>query len=216
MRNLIRPLTCFTVKSPGTGCNDAPRCFSLKLAQVTRNLCGLKPSTVDGELCMKHKVEAGRPKLVVITTKHLDDIKLAGVKEEVIAGLQQIEKVFGKLNIEWNEFTNCGVRNRQHKTTREITLDQNEYAASLRTIAHADLSGKKSEDEVSPELRSLYRSLLGAVAFLLLTRIDVAVFVSALQRRGHAPKIMHVKRLHVLRKWIRANPKCLVYKVFVV
>ena len=62
-------------EKPGTGCNDAPRCFSLKLAQVTRNLCHLRPSTVDGELCMQHLVEAGRSKLVVTMTKHVDDLK---------------------------------------------------------------------------------------------------------------------------------------------
>ena len=65
-------------------------------------------------------------------------------------------------------------------------------------------------------MHSLYRSLLGAVAFLLLTRIDVAVFVSALQRWGHAPKIIHVKRLNVLTKWIQVNPKRLVYGSFTV
>ena len=65
-------------------------------------------------------------------------------------------------------------------------------------------------------MHSLYRSLLGGVAVLLLTRIGVAVFVSALQRWGHAPKIIYVKRLNVLTKWIQANPKRLVYGSFTV
>ena len=68
-------------EKPGTGCNDAPWCFSLKLAQVTRKLCGLKASTIDGELCMKQIVAAGRPKLVSIMTKHVDDLKMAGVRK---------------------------------------------------------------------------------------------------------------------------------------
>jgi hypothetical protein len=67
---------------------------SHSLAQVTRNMCGLKPSTVDGELCMKHVVEVGRPKLVAIMTKHVDDLKLAGIVREIILILQQIEKGF--------------------------------------------------------------------------------------------------------------------------
>ena len=90
------------------------------------------------------------------------------------------------------------------------------YASALRTIAHAELSSKKSDESAGLELHSLYRSLLGVVAFLLLARIDVAVFVSALQRWGHAPLIIHVKRLNVLTKWIQANPKRLVYCVFVI
>ena len=58
-------------EKPGSGCNKGTRCLSLTLAQVARTLCGLKPSTVDGELCRKHKAEAGRPKQVVIMTKHV-------------------------------------------------------------------------------------------------------------------------------------------------
>ncbi|MFM7987954.1 MAG: hypothetical protein ACKPKO_52440, partial [Candidatus Fonsibacter sp.] len=59
-----------------------------------RNLCGLRPRTVDGDLCMKHVAEAGRSKLVVIMTKHVGDLKLAGARTEVTNVLQQIEKVF--------------------------------------------------------------------------------------------------------------------------
>ena len=79
-------------------------------------------------------------------------------------------------------------------------MDEIEYASSLRIIAHSGLVSKKSEDAVSAVLHSLYRSLLGAVAFLLLTRADVAVYASALQRLGHAPKVIHAKRLNVLTK----------------
>ena len=35
-----------------------------------------------------------------------------------------------------------------------------------------------------------------------------------LQRWGHAPKVIHVKRLNALTKWIQANPKRLVYNPF--
>ena len=55
----------------GSGCNNSTWCLSLKLAQVTQDLFVLKPSTVDGVLCLKHKAEAGRPKQVVIMTKHV-------------------------------------------------------------------------------------------------------------------------------------------------
>ena len=59
----------------------------MKLAQATRNLCGLKPSTVDGDLRMKRTAAAARPKLVVIMTKHVDDHRFVGHKEEVISVL---------------------------------------------------------------------------------------------------------------------------------
>ena len=66
---------------------------------------------------MKHIAVAGRPKLVAIMTKHVDDLKMAGVREYIVFILQQLETVFGKLKIEWNNFTNCGGRDIQNKVT---------------------------------------------------------------------------------------------------
>ncbi|MFM7979322.1 MAG: hypothetical protein ACKPKO_08415 [Candidatus Fonsibacter sp.] len=57
-------------------------------------------------------------------TKHVDNLKLAGTRTEVTSVLQQIEEVFGKLKIEWHNFTNCGVRHTQDKVTKAISLDQ--------------------------------------------------------------------------------------------
>ena len=65
-------------EKPGTGCNDAPRCFRMKLARITSGDCGLHPSTVDGELCMKHEKESGVMALVALMAKHVDDLKLNG------------------------------------------------------------------------------------------------------------------------------------------
>ena len=55
-------------------------------------------------------------------------------------------------------------------------------------------------------------SLLGAVAYALTTRIDVAVFVCAMQRVTHKPKTIHVKRLNDVLRWMQANPKRLIFK----
>ena len=51
---------------------------------------------MDGELRMKHTAVAGRLNLVAIMTKHVDDLKMAGVREEIVFILQQLETVFGK------------------------------------------------------------------------------------------------------------------------
>ena len=81
----------------------------MKLAKITSGDCGLRPSTVDGELCMKHQKESGVMIHTALLAKHVDDLKLTGVRQVVEHILQQLEKVFGKLKIEWNNFTNCGI-----------------------------------------------------------------------------------------------------------
>ena len=57
-------------------------------------------------------------------------------------------------------------------------------------------------------------SVLGAIAFALLTRVDIAVFVSALQRHSHKPLIIHCKRLNSVVRWAQRNPKRIRYRRF--
>ena len=79
----------------------------------------------------------------------------------------------------------------------------------MQTLKH-----KPSDSECSKEVHELYRSLLGAVAFMYLTRADVLVFITACQRHGHAPKVIHVKRLNTIVRWIQSNPRRLKYSPF--
>ena len=51
-----------------------------------------------------------------------------------------------------------------------------------------------------------------AVAFTLITRVDVAVFVVALQRQAKQPTYDHIRKLNTLVKWIKKNPGRLVYR----
>ena len=54
--------------------------------------------------------------------------------------------------------------------------------------------------------------LLGAVAYALTTRIDVAAFVCAMQRVTHKARIIHIKRLNAVLRRVQANPKRLTFR----
>ena len=87
---------CLQCIKPGTGSKDAPRAFSIKLASVTRNqTIGLKPTTYDHELEVKHKYRNGKPQLVLMIAKHVDDIKVTGEPAEVQILTKELERVFG-------------------------------------------------------------------------------------------------------------------------
>ena len=125
---------------------DAPRCFSLKLAKVTKDICGLIPCTVDAEVCVKHSTDSsGKPALTCILAKHVDDIKITGYRETVVWVLKKIEEQFGQLKIDWNNFTNCGVRHKQDVTTKEVTLDQDDYIKGIKLCVHADIRSAGTE-----------------------------------------------------------------------
>ena len=194
---------------PGTGLVDAPRAFSMKLAEVTRK-CGMNPTTVDAELVVKHV----NGKLVAIVAKHVDDLKIAGEPEVVQAIMKELEAVFGELKLIKNDFTNCGVRHIQDPVTKEIELDQDEYLKALKCVRHPDLVKAPAESSLSSELHTLYMSSLGAVAYLAMTRLDAAVFIVALQKHTHAPLVIHQKRLNALILWLQRNPKHIKYKRF--
>lgn len=151
-------------------------------------------------------------KLVARMAKHVDDLKITGDKQTVSWILEQIEKVFGKLKIEWHSFTNCGVRHIQDPTTKEVTLDQTDYIAGIKHCIHPDIQSQGPETDACASLHEVYWSVLGAIAFALLTRPDLSVFVAALQRWSHAPKIIHCKRLNTTVRWAQRNPRKLPYR----
>ena len=90
--------------------------------------------------------------------KHVDDIKVTGEHYEVGILMKELERVFGKLTVTKDEFTNCGVHHKRH-SDGSITLDQDEYIKALMPIKHKELSYTPSTP-ASDELLSLYRSLL--------------------------------------------------------
>ena len=69
------------------------------------------------------------------------------------------------------------------------------------------MSTGKPEDKAVPELHQLFMSLLGAVSFLSHTRVDILVFVSALERHSGGPMVTHVRKLNKLLTWIQRSPK---------
>eukprot|EP00974_Lingulodinium_polyedra_P056761 5459971-Lingulodinium_polyedra.AAC.1 len=59
------------------------------------------------------------------------------------------------------------------------------------------VSASSGEALACPQHKALFISLLGALAYALLARIDLAVFIAALQRVAQAPLDPRVKRLNV-------------------
>ena len=93
------------------------------------------------------------------------------------------------------DFTCVGIH---HVRSRDgtITLDQNDYISAMKPIVHPDLVGKPADEPCAETITRLYWSLLGAVAYTLLTQHRTAVYVMSLQLHTHAPKYNHVRKLN--------------------
>ena len=59
--------------------------------------------------------------------------------------------------------------------------------------------------ECDPQLHEAYRSVLGAVAWTVLTRVELAVYVQASQRRAHAPRMKDCKRSNVVIRYMQRH-----------
>ena len=69
----------------------------------------------------------------------------------------------------------------------------------LRTgIQLSLLIGKDEEAQCDVIFHEAYISVLGVVAWTVLTRAELAVYVQALQRRAHAPRIKDCKRFNLV------------------
>ena len=126
----------------------------MKLARVTRSPeCNTKPTTWDPELELKHESAGSNatgtsqddaqtasrgnaiaaPRLVLMLSKHVGDLKIAGQKHHVEQLIAHIERIFGKMKGDYNDFTNCGVH-QSRAADGTVTLDQDEYIDALIPI----------------------------------------------------------------------------------
>ena len=180
---------------PGTGCKDAPKCFAIKLAQATNDRFGASPSLIDDQLIMRRTAgPTDRGELDFIGSKHVDDIKVGAedeVRDEFVAAFEQ---VFGRGEIDVTavNFTNCGLRH--IRVADGYTVDQTEYLLALKPIVHADLTGTPPDQPAPDHIAKLFLSLLMAMAYTLQTRVDLCVYVIALQRRTPDPTALDVRQ----------------------
>ena len=195
---------------PGTGCKDAPRCWSIQLTRITNGRFKAVGTLYDDEFIARHN-KGGE--LELLATKHVDDLKVTGTPAAKAEFTRALEEAFGKGEIDISEgtFTCCGVR---HAPTASggYEMDQTEYISALKTIGGSELVGRPNSELASATLSKLFLSLLMALAFTLLTRIDLHVYIVALQRHTSAPTYAHIRKLNTLVRWAQKNVLRLRYE----
>ena len=78
-------------------------------------------------------------------------------------------------------------------------------------MVSADLVALKDDEYLAVLLMGVFLTLFGAVAWLLLTRMDIAVYVSSLQRIAKKPKALHMRRLNRVVRYVLEVPQRLRY-----
>ena len=191
---------------PIYGLKDAPRAWRKKLHMVLTEW-KLNQLYADEQIYYSHG-EGG--KLNCILSTHVDDLKGGAPKETAMRLLKHLEESVGKCKQEWDSFIHTGIEHVRDKDG--VYTHQTTYAKQLNQMDPHLWDGKPDEEEVDEKIASLYLSLLGGVAWMVLTRVDMAVYVQALQRRAQKPRVKDCKNLNLVVRYLKKQKLGIRYR----
>ena len=153
-----------------------------------------------------------------MVSAHMDDFKGTGPQSSLNWLREVLSKAFGgdvKMEQE-SSYIHTGIKHTrvEDKGARNFhyILDQNEYASAIHPVTLPELMKLKDTDPLQGLLQNCFMTLLGATAWLLQARMEIAAYVSALQRHMHEPRAVDLRRLNRVIRWVQRNPRGLTYR----
>ena len=159
---------------------------------------------------MKH---TNQSELELIGTVHVDDIKIAYQDDSVFNQMiTALAKVFGKGEIEitHDDFACCGVQ--YTKLPYGYSMDQNQFVKGVKEIEGPLFTGKPDQDLCEPKAAKAFLSVIMSLAYALLTRSDISIYLIAMQKSLQKPQYLHVRKLNGVLRWAQKNPRALTYR----
>ena len=159
------------------------------------------------------------PSLLLAVSAHMDDFK-GTAEQELIEWLRNVlDKAFkGGIKVEQEKmFIHTGIRHmildgELEKGNFKVICDHEDYANAIKPVSTPELVKMKDEELLVALLLACFQTLFGAECWLLQPRMDVSVYISALQRHMHAPRAIDLRRLNRVIRWLQKNPKGLTYR----
>ena len=191
---------------PVYGLKDAPRCWRARLHTALVELHAFNLST-------DHCIYVWRNSsglISAIASAHVDDLKLAGEASLVEKILAHLSELFGKLKIARGSFEHCGIWHEIQKDG-SYHLHQRHFADRMKLIDLSEVSLDKPTEKLNDTQVSVFLSALGSLAWLIQTRLDIAIYVQALQRSAKNPTVAHMHRLSCVIRWCKRKPVHLFY-----
>ena len=102
--------------------------------------------------------------------------------------MKALQKDYGSdAKIEKTTFERTGIQHEQDLKKGTVYTHQNHYVKDLSEIPVAKLDMSDLDKELDEETHQLFWSLLGGLAWLLMTRADICPFIGYLQRAAQKP-----------------------------
>ena len=89
----------------------------------------------------------------------------------------------------------------QDPVTHEVWTHQHHYVPQIKEIPVDAKALVLDEEPADEDLSQLFMSLVGALAWLILTMPSICIYVAYLQRQTKAPTLGHIRRANRLLRW---------------
>ena len=122
--------------------------------------------------------EKASKRLVLILSTHVDDFKGAGEAEYRQKLIDGLEKEFSTLKIKTGNFECVGVMHEQDPSTFEVWSHQHHYVPQIKEIPVDAKALVPDEEPADEDLSQLFMSLVGALAWLILTMPSICIYVA--------------------------------------
>ena len=190
------------------GLNDAPRLFGIT-RDDSLTKAGLRKTSADSHFWCKHN-EKGEWELSLST--HIDDLKGCGSDKAREALRKQLASDFSDdLKEQIGEFEHIGIKHIQDPKTFSVYTHQNHYVDQLHPINTSMIDKTDESIAITGMAYTLFRSLLGAMQWLLQTRGDIVPYVGCLQRYAQVPTVKHVVMINRVLRWCKHNKTGILY-----
>ena len=168
---------------------------------------GYIPTQVDPQLYNKFQ----GTRLVSQLSGHIDDLKGGGDEAVVAALLKDLERRYGKLKVQRENFEHVGIQH-ERQPDGSYKLHQNHYIEQLRALSLDDTSALPADQTAPEHLISPFISLVCAMSWVLTTMPVVAVYVGALQRHLRQPTVQHLRDANRVLRYLKTRKPALLYR----
>ena len=139
--------------------------------------------------------------LVCLVSVHVDYIKGTTRRQLAESLLALLNKLVCQCKAEGDSSLHICIQHEHSPPGCSLRIDD------MLSIDVALLVGKDEDALCCVALRESYRSVLGAIACVVFTRADLAVYVQASQRRAHLPRINDCKIFNLVIRYMNRH-KC--------
>jgi hypothetical protein len=130
--------------------------------------------------------------VVVLISLHVDDTLATGERWALTELHSELEKRFGTMKAEKNNFRHFGVDISRDDKTKDVQMCQRSYIANLKPITRQKEKGRTVDSDANEKEITDFRSLISGIAWVGITSPGAQAVASLMQGFLPVPKLKHL------------------------